>query len=108
MALANSYWNNNGTHQALADKLQAMIPPEGSISGVKNQKLEKLRKAINCYYDLYNNGLYNRGRSFSMTFFPYARYRYGNFQFMDALYERAESIMDTFVLAAAREQGLAE
>ena len=108
MTLANSYWNNNGTHQELIDKLQAMIPHEGSISGAKKQKLEKLRKAINCYYDLYNNGLCNRGRSFGLTFFPYARYRYGNFQFMDALYERAESIMDTFVLAAAREQGLVE
>ena len=108
MALANSYWNNNGTHQELANKLQEMIPHEGEVSGSKNAKLEKLRKAINCYYDLYNNGLYNRGRSFSKLFFPYVRYRYGNFQFMDALYERAESMMDTFVLAAAREQGLAE
>ncbi len=108
MALANSYWNNNGTHQALADKLQAMIPPEGSISGSKNAKLEKLRKAINCYYDLYNNGLYNRGRSFSKLFFPYARYQYRGHHFVEAMYEHTEAKMDEFIVEAAREQGLAE
>ena len=66
--MENTYWNDKGTHQYYMKALEPLIPLQGSIKGRKNVKLEKLRKAINCYYDLYNNGLGNRDRSFSKIF----------------------------------------
>ena len=55
-----SYWNNKGKYQTLSDKLSGLIPDSGSVKNTsKNRKLEKYRKACNCYYDLYNNGLCN-------------------------------------------------
>ena len=74
----NTYWNHNGKHEALAAQLQALIPSEGQVvSPRKNKKLEKFRKAVNCYYDLYNNGLGNRANSFAKVFgIPSREYRY--------------------------------
>ena len=53
VALTNTYWNSNGKYNALAEQLQALIPAEGAVAQPrKNKKLEKFRKAVNCYYDL--------------------------------------------------------
>jgi len=64
------YWNNEGTYQSIADELQALIPAIGEVPDGKttNKCLERFRKAMNCYYDLYNNGLCNRAREFSTVF----------------------------------------
>lgn len=107
----NTYWNNKGTYQAIAEKLQAMVPTEGAVlQPRKNKALERFRNATNCYYDLYNNGLCNRKAQFARVFEippsryaqPWARYR----SYSEALYERTEAKMDIIVMAAAIEQGL--
>jgi len=110
--LKNSYWNNQGTFESAAKELNKLIPIEGSVDKPRstNKKLEKFRKACNCYHDLYNNGLGNRAQEFRQVFgiasSPYKRYgRFG--QFMSTLYARTEAKMNTIVREAAIEQGIA-
>jgi hypothetical protein len=107
MSLEKSYWNHNGKFQALADALNKLVPCEGNIKGKNNVALERFRKASNCYYDLYNNGLGNRASSFSKLFgIAAGNYRLWNnrFSYSPALYEIVEVEMDKVILAAAAEQ----
>jgi len=64
------YWSEQGAYQALVTPLQALIPAMGEVPQGKkqNKHLERFRKAQNCYYDLYNNGLINRAREFSTLY----------------------------------------
>lgn len=107
----DTYWNNKGKYEEFAQKLQALIPFEGQVAQPrKNKKLEKFRKAVNCYYDLYNNGLCNRATSFAKVFgIPAREYRLrGKFDRYDAsLYADTEQVMDKIVYEAAVEQGFA-
>ena len=109
--MENTYWNHKGKYNELAEKLQALIPVEGAVANPrKNKKLEKFRKAVNCYYDLYNNGLCNRASSFAKVFgLPAREYRLiGKFLRYDAsLYADTEQVMDKIVYEAAVEQGFA-
>src|SRR6056297_3140104 len=67
--MENSYWTGNGRHQDLLTQLECRIPDHGQVDNPrKNRRLEKLRKAINCYYDLYNNGLMNSAAQFRKVF----------------------------------------
>lgn len=104
--MKQSYWNNNGKHQGWVDALQQLIPDCGCIRGKKNAKLERLRKAINCYHDLYNNGLYNRMNEFRQLFFASSRYKScrHNAHFAPELYARVEEIMDKYIEEAFEEQ----
>lgn len=105
---AGSYWGGNGKYQALSDKMQDLIPDEGPCPDArgKNARLEKLRVAANCYYDLYNNGLCNRAAEFRRVF------GFGGSRIVKSNYREStdsvllESIMDKIVLAAAAEQGI--
>lgn len=105
---ANTYWNKAGKYQALADRLNPLVPASGTVINPRaNPALETFRKASNAYYDLYNNGLWNRARSFSRLF----RIRVGDY--MDAkknplprLFDLAEPAMDDIIIAAAKEQGV--
>ncbi len=109
IAGATTYWSNNGKHQNLVNALQALIPTEGPVEKQhKNGKLETFRKAQNCYYDLYNNGLCNRARSFSKVFgIASGEYKmYGNRGFGGNMYRLVEDRMNEIILAAAKEQGL--
>lgn len=63
-----SYWNGSGLYQEYIPLIQKLIPREGAITGENNEKLELYRRAVNCYYDLYNNGLCNRGAEFVQLF----------------------------------------
>jgi len=65
-----TYWQEKGTYQTQAEELQALLPTFGEVDKGKttNKALERFRKAQNCYYDLYNNGLCNRAREFSTVF----------------------------------------
>jgi len=107
----NTYWNHNGKYNTLAAQLQELIPAEGAVVNPrKNKKLEKFRKAVNCYYDLYNNGLINRASSFAKVFgIPARDYKYGLGRrgFMACLYIETEQVMDKIVYEAAVEQGFA-
>ena len=110
--MTNSYWNHSGKYQVVADLLEQCIPVEGPVENLKqNKMLEKFRKASNCYYDLYNNGLCNRASEFNGVFkIASSRFKcfgYYRQEFRPSLYERTEVAMDEIVCAAAVEQGLA-
>lgn len=105
--LQQSYWDGNGTYQSLADKLELIKPTQGKVKGTKNKQLERYRIAVNAYYDLYNNGLWNRIRSFNRIFNIAANnYKYGAGQYSSNLYKIIEPKMDEIIFAAAKEQGL--
>jgi len=104
--IKETYWNHNGKYQKLADALNELIPVEGSVKNPrKNKALEKFRKASNCYYDLYNNGLWNRAREFAAIFkIRSSDYKIYNHDFSDRLYELTEEAMDEIVFHAWIEQ----
>lgn len=68
--MEKTYWNNCGTYAEAVAKLQTLIPDEGACSSAttKNKALDRFRRASNCYYDLYNNGLCNRARANLMDY----------------------------------------
>lgn len=106
-----TYWNSNGKYQAAVTELHKLIPDEGAVVNArKNPALEKFRNAVNCYYDLNNNGLCNRAAQFARVFGLnsrcYKEPRGRGRQFSGVLYERVETRMDEIVIAAASEQGL--
>lgn len=87
-----TYWSGKGKHEAKADLLQKLIPSSGEAAP---PALNRFRSAVNCYYDLYNNGLCNRAAEFRAAF---------GFSGMTATAERIEARMDELVLAAWAEQ----
>lgn len=102
--METSYWNGNGTHSELNKKLEALIPTEGPVNDpLKNKCLEKYRKASNCYYDLFNNGLCNRAAEFRQVF------GFGGTSIVKSRYvdvRGLEAKMDEIILAAAKEQNI--
>lgn len=103
--LTNSYWNSNGKHQTKLEQVQKLIPDVGRVKGKRTRKLNKLRVASNCYYDLYNNGLYNRKAEFTRVFgFSSINYRDGNDWYDQEMLEKVEALMDKFIEEAYEEQ----
>lgn len=107
-----TYWEEKGTYQTQAEELQALLPYSGEVDKGKttNKALERFRKAQNCYYDLYNNGLCNRAREFS-TVFRIAgvpreiKQNYGyNFLVSSATEDAIDKRMDELIMNAYREQ----
>lgn len=49
----NTYWNGQGKYQALADKMQDLVPMEGPCDC---KHVDVFREACNAYYDIFNNG----------------------------------------------------
>lgn len=119
IVMENTYWNHKGTHQALIEKLYALVPVSGEIKGSKNKALERFRKASNAYYDIFNNGGWNRGQSISKFFgssvtFELRRLRenprYARLPEVNSwnrIHQSTEPKMDEIILAAAKEQGIA-
>lgn len=106
--MEQTYWNNAGKYQETADALQALIPDSGAVSEPrKNAKLEQFRKAVNCYYDLYNNGLCNRAAQFRAVYGIPASY-YGSYRsgYGAQLYVMVEEKLNGIIEAAAAEQGI--
>lgn len=102
--MSNTYWNNKGKYKTLADKLHELIPSMGEVANPKeNPALEKYRKAVNCYYDLFNNGLCNRAKEFKQVFgFAGTWIAKRNFPPCTKL----EHVMDLIILEAYAEQFL--
>lgn len=100
-----SYWSGNRKYQKLYERLHALVPVEGSVPNARttNRALEKLRKASNCYYDLFNNGLCNRAAEFRQVFGFGGKF-IAEHHFMHC--EKLEQKVDEIVLAAAREQNI--
>lgn len=119
--MENSYWNSRGTYQDLYNQLLKLIPGPGPVTAPKSRKLDLLRKAANVYYDVFNNGLCNRGSQFYGVFKFGARsfkrtkyyrdlngrqYARTEIQF-DRIMRPMDARMDEIILAAAKEQGIA-
>jgi len=111
-----TFWNSTNPLAPFADKLHELVPASGEVEDKrKNRALEKFRKAVNCYYDLYNNGLCNRASEFYSVFklasSKYKQTKYGKYgrytTFMDCLYDELEPLMDVIVVKACEEQGIA-
>jgi hypothetical protein len=107
-----TYWNNKGTHQTIAEALQGLLPAIGEVPEGKttNKALERFRRAQNCYYDLYNNGLCNRAREFSTLFrIPgvpreIKQNYYHNFLVSSVTEYAIDFKMDRFIMEAYAEQ----
>jgi hypothetical protein len=108
------YWDGAGRHKKAADALNERIPLTGSVDDPKkNKRLEKFRKAVNCYHDLYNNGLWNRSAEFRSVFRKYGirvsdyRHPWPNREIdFEAIAPHLEAAMDAIIVDAAKEQGL--
>ena len=111
--MENTYWKGNGTHQALVTELEKLISESGEVEGSKNMALERFRKASNAYYDIFNNGGMNRGRSIGKLFKGVMfylnnreRFSHSGRSIWDRIYVITEPKMDEIILAAAKEQGI--
>lgn len=110
-AYENSYWEQKGKYQALADKLAKRVPQSGPCPP-QFPKLDRFRRASNCYYDLFNNGLCNRNEEFRALFgfgvkrrFAAPRFRYREIDFKnEEMNTLLNAAMDKFILEAAVEQ----
>lgn len=103
-----SYWENTGKYQQLTDKLEKLIPHEGSVANPEtNKALEKFRIASNCYYDLFNNGLCNRAKEFRKVFKMAGTKLIKDGILKDGIQNsELESKMDTIIVEAAIEQDI--
>lgn len=105
--MQTSLWNGNSPAQAVYQQLQQLIPAEGSVAQPRrNPALERLRRAANCYYDLYNNGLINRAAEFARVFgirSSLYRRRWGRGHHAE-LYQLTEQRMLEIIAQAAAEQ----
>ena len=62
--LFTSEWGVRNDVKHLVEALQDKLPAMGMVKNAnKNRCLEKFRKAQNVTYDIFNNGLINRGKS---------------------------------------------
>lgn len=109
--MLKTYWNSEGLYQTTADALHDLIPDSGPVANPRrNRHLERLRKAINTYYDLYNNGLMNRKAGFSKLFGvranDYAQPWRGFGYFSEQLYDLVELTMNGLIELAAVEQNI--
>ena len=59
-------WGVNEGYKTSYDKLEELLPFEGrcEFPNSKNKHLEKFRRAQNAAYDLFNNGLCNKSKTF--------------------------------------------
>jgi hypothetical protein len=112
------YWTGDSIHQGLYAALMELVPVQGEAAGVGQQKLNKFIAANRVYYDIFNNGGFNRGRSVFPTFgvrlsdyrfttighLPNGRsYNYKELRF-DRIEEALEEPFTKILLEAAAEQ----
>ena len=80
----------------------------------KNKALERFRRAQNVVYDIFNNGLMNRGkqlkilglRKYDLALDEYVGYRLVRYANWDQIEDVVEEKFTPIIMAAAREQGL--
>jgi hypothetical protein len=111
---SNTYWSHKGRHEALITELNKLVPSSGGVENTDdNPALEKFRVASNCYYDLYNNGLGNRGKEFEGVF-GFSAFDVGedcngfSVELTQELIDRTESKMDEIIVRAAHKQHIGE
>lgn len=104
-------WGVNSGYKALQEKLDMLIPFEGSVEKPRsaNKHLEKYRVASNLLYDLFNNGLMNKRSHFNQFFgfVPLPGYGYDvsrtRWQQIEA---EMEPIFTEIMIKAGQEQGV--
>lgn len=97
------------------DRLERMVPVEGPVRNVnKNRALERFRKATNVVYDIFTNGLMNRGRELRVLGLkryelPLEEWR-GSELLMHTNWDRIREIVtpiyERIMLDAVQEQGI--
>jgi hypothetical protein len=114
----NANWGCTPETFDLANRLNDLeiFPRQGSVPGWggRNKHLEKFRKAQNVVYDIFNNGLGNRGKSlkvlglkkYDLALAEYVGYRLINPTNWEQIEEVVEEAFTPIVMAAAKEQGL--
>lgn len=111
---SKTYWSHRGKHEDLNRKLHKLVPPIGEVVNADdNPALERFRKASNCYYDLYNNGLCNRQHEFE-EIFGIGLPREGEWEdempdsieLTQELVNKTEAAMNRIIRSAAKEQKL--
>lgn len=102
---AHTYWADKGKYPQTLEALQTLVPEAGEVKDAENKPaLEQFRIASNCYYDLYNNGLCNRGDEFEEVF-GFAGPDYHD-ELTQEVVDRTEDAMNRIIVAAAQEQGI--
>lgn len=106
--LDNTYWNAKGLYQEQANKLGELIPLQGECEHYRttNKALDKFRRAQNCYYDLYNNGLCNRADEFRRVFGFGGTVIVKEEGYVGTRTQWTESEMDNIIYNACQEQGI--
>lgn len=111
-----TFWAHTHELCPLADKLNELVPNSGSVKNPrKNPALERFRKASNAYYDVFNNGGINRGRSITHFFGPNVmdifrqerRMQRAPWRMWERIHADTEPAMARIVQEAAVEQGVA-
>ena len=93
-----SYWQGNGRYEYHSSELAKLIPASGRVENPrKNRHLEHYRVVCNAYYDLYNNGGWNR----PSQIYQYAGKRSVNERYV---YVALEIYLDYVILTAYAEQ----
>tara|TARA_B100001115_G_C15558891_1_gene266265 strand:- start:47 stop:415 length:369 start_codon:yes stop_codon:yes gene_type:complete len=113
--LFTSEWGVRNDVKHLVEALQDKLPAMGMVKNAnKNRCLEKFRKAQNVTYDIFNNGLINRGKSLKVLGLkkddlPLPFY-YGTDGYFPGNWDRVEFLVSEafapIVRAAAIEQGM--
>ena len=101
-----AYIHGEGQFQSESDALYKLLPPKGKV--YNNPTLERYRIACNNYYDIFNNGACNRGRSIGKMFpgvvaeikGAYQRRQTPNW---DGIIMYVDPIMDKIIEAAAKK-----
>lgn len=102
----NKYWNGNGKLQNTYIKLQNLMPVMGSVEPPETNKALNILRSVNCYYDLYNNGLCNKAKEFR-AIFKFSGTAIVKYHYEDAiLVTKLEEQMTTFIINAAIEQNI--
>ena len=114
--LFTSEWGVRNDVKHLVEALQHKLPASGMVKNAnKNRCLEKFRKAQNVTYDIFNNGLINRGKSLKVLGLkrddlPLPEYYGRGRHYFPGNWDRVEFLVceafTPIVRAAAIEQGI--
>ena len=102
-------WTNENL-KTVVDALDELIPAYGSVKNInKNRCLERFRTAQNVVYDIFNNGLMNKGKQLKVLKLKMYDLPLPNEWFAgdwDRIKEIVEPRMEKIILDAAKEQGI--
>lgn len=101
----NTYWNHKGRFEKEGKIVQNLIPGVGEVPDGKgkNKCLERLRRAINAYHDVYNNGGGNRNDDIRYFLKVGIREIAGCYMSQSAI-DTMEERMDKYIIDAYKEQ----